>query len=160
MRPILDPALLALTGSETRALTLAPIANSSVPLSAYRIASIVQLARTKVYRELDKLARSGVVQKTTGSDGTALWSIRDTDIKQLFRRRARIGWSEDLSTEARALEKRTKAVLAFAKANPIDPALLAKQSKPRNATEFDRSPEKDAVLERLGLAPANRSSVK
>lgn len=158
MRAAIDRALVALTGSETRALTLAPIANASAPLSAYRVATIVGLPRTKVYRELERLARAGIVTRSKASDGTSVWWVSDPDIRQLFRRRARVGWSGDLAADSARLALRTRKVLAFARANPIDPSLLSKRSSPRHVEEFARPREKDEVLRRLGLKPAGRAT--
>ena len=158
MKAPTDPALVAFTGSETRVLVLAPAANSPAPLSAYKIAVMAGLPRTKVYRELRRLESTGIVARSKSQEGTALWWVIDEDIRQLLRRRARIGLSDDLSQSAEGLELRTRKVLEFARRNPISADLLAKPASPRFPEEFRRIRQKDEILGRLGLRKANRAS--
>lgn len=153
-----DPGVAALLGSRTRVRVLAPLANAFNPLSAYRIAQLAQLPRTKVYLELRRLARAGEVEESPTPRGTSVWSLKDPDLARLLRRRVRVGWSEDLKLASPQIAARTKSAIEAYRRNPIDPALLRVPSRPRNRKEFDRLAEKDASLRRLGLRPAGRSN--
>lgn len=151
----IDPALSTLFGSENRVRTLAPLANSLAPLTAYRIAKMVDVPRTKVYAELAQLAAMGWVSKVVTTGTRSLWELRDPDVRRLLRRRARIVSVGDLTATSAEVAKRTRAVLAKSRRNPIDPALLRGPFKPRNPEDFARAARKDAVLRRIGL-PASR----
>jgi DNA-binding transcriptional ArsR family regulator len=146
-----DPGLIAVFGSETRVLTLAPLANSPRALTAYRIATMTGVQRTKVYRELARLAEAGIVEERVTGPGRSEWELLDPDLRRLLRRRARIVWAEDLGREAPALARRTRRLMTAARQNPIDPALLRKPLTLRNPEDFVRSPAKDELLRRMGL---------
>jgi hypothetical protein len=152
-----DPGMVALFGSETRVLTLAPLANGSGPLTAYRIAAVTGVQRTKVYSELRRLARARIVRELSTGEGRSEWELIDPDIRALLRRRARIVWSEDLQREAPALARRTRALMAAARRDPIDPRLLKGTLTLRNPEDFVRPPEKDELLARLGLKVSRRA---
>jgi DNA-binding transcriptional ArsR family regulator len=85
MRPKVDPALVAAFGSATRVLTLAALANSNVPLTAYRVAKIGGLRPPKVYEELRRAKARGLVGESGGKH-----VLLDADLRTLVQRRARI----------------------------------------------------------------------
>jgi len=97
-----DPRLVAEFGSATRVLTLAALANAFEPVTAYRVAQLVQTRRTKVYAELSRLERSGVVRSEKRTDRSLVWRIDDADVAALLRKRARISWGDDLLRERKA----------------------------------------------------------
>src|SRR5580658_7263565 len=86
----ISPALVALFGSATRVRTLAPLANSSRPMTAYRIAQMTGAQRIKVYTELRKLAVVGIVRRVQGNWGRSEWELVEPDLRNLLRKRARI----------------------------------------------------------------------
>jgi DNA-binding transcriptional ArsR family regulator len=152
-----DPGMVALFGSETRVLTLAPLANASGPLTAYRIAAITGVQRTKVYTELRRLSQAGIVRELVTEEGRSAWELIDPDIRALLRRRVRIVWSGDLQRDAPALAGRTRALMAAGRRNPIDPRILKRKLTLRNPEDFVRPPDKDELLARLGLRVSRRA---
>ena len=153
----IDPALSALFGSENRVRTLAPLASSSVPLTAYRIAQMVEVPRTKIYEELAELAARGWVRKVEMTGNRSLWELRDPDVRRLLRRRARIVSMAELSASSVELAERTRTVLAKNRRSSIDPSLLRGPFTPRNPEDFTRPDEKDAVLRSMGLPVSRRA---
>ena len=151
-----DRGLVALFGGETRVRTLAPLANASTPLTAYRVAVISSLPRTKVYAELNHLAKAGVVVKIVDRPGVSTWVLKDPDIRSLLRRKVRIGWSGDLAAAAPSLAERSRELYRANERLPLDPKLLRGPYRPRNPRDFFRSPEKDVFLAQHGLKISNR----
>jgi DNA-binding transcriptional ArsR family regulator len=154
-----DPGLLALFGSGTRVRVLAPLANASAPLTAYRIASLVGVPRTKVYAELDRLASAGIVKRFRASESRTVWELCDPDLRRLLRRKARIVWSRDLIATAVQRAARTRRILLDSRRKPLDPRYFTKPFRPRNVREFARSREKDALLASLGLRISRRAGM-
>lgn len=157
MKLAVDPAMSSLLGGETRVATLGVLANAGQPLTAYRIAKMVDVPRTKVYAELAQLAAMGWVSKVVTTGTRSLWELRDPDVRRLLRRRARIVSVGDLTATSDDVAKRTRAILAKGRRNPIDPALLRGPFTPRNPEDFARPAEKDAVLRRMGLPVSRRA---
>ena len=156
--PILVPLGLAqLFGSKTRVRTLAPIANSTTSLSAYRIAQVAEVPRTKIYDELARLEASGWVMKAAGPTGQTLWQITDPDLRRLIRRRMRIYSAGDLVLEAPMRSIIARKAMARSKRRGPPAALFQPEFRPRNAKDYDRPPEKDAILAALGLRPSRRA---
>ncbi len=152
-----DPALAALFGSENRVRTLAPLASSSVPLTAYRIAQMVDVPRTKVYEELAELAARGWVRKLRMTRNRSVWELLDPDVRRLLRRRARVVTMAELSAASDEMAARTRSVLAKNRRNPIAPSLLRGAFTPRNPEDFARPDQKDAVLRSMGLPVSRRA---
>lgn len=158
MRFSIDQGLVTLFGSETRLRTLAPLANSTGPLTAYRVADLADLPRTKVNKELARLAKAGIVAVRSTGTGRRLWVMDDPDLRRLLRRKVRIDWAGDLAASAPELAKRTRSVIDASRAMPLAPGLLRGRVRRRNSPDFDRPPEKDAALRRNGLRVSSRSS--
>lgn len=152
-----DPALSSLFGSENRVRTLAPLASSPVPLTAYRIAQMVDVPRTKIYEELAELATRGWVRRVKMTGNRSLWELTDPDVRRLLRRRARIVSVAELSASSADLAARTRSVLARSRRSPIDGSLLRGSFIPRNPEDFARSDQKDAVLRGMGLPVSRRA---
>ncbi len=152
-----DPALSSLFGSENRVRTLAPLASSPVPLTAYRIAKMVDVPRTKVYLELAELAARGWVRRMKVTGNRSVWELTDPDVRRLLRRRARIDALAELSASWADLAARTRSVLAKKRRSPIDPSLLRGSFTPRNPEDFARSDQKDAGLRSMGLPVSRRA---
>ncbi len=152
-----DPGVVALFGSRTRVLTLAPIANSRTPLTAYRIARTAGLQRIKVYSELRRLSKVGIVCELRDDRGCSVWEICDPDLRRILIHRVRLTDVSVLRADRARLARSTKQFMAAYRRNPIEPERLEDRSAVRNKRDFARSPQKDAILVRLGLKPANRA---
>ena len=146
-----DTGLLTLFGSETRVRTLATLASASEPLTAYRIAQMVGVQRTKIYGELRRLDAAGIVRGRPTGKGRSDWELIDPDIRRLLRRRARIVSVDDLAAGASRLARSTREILKARRKNPIATRLLGDPRTIRNPEDFARPPEKDQVLASLGL---------
>lgn len=85
-----EPALVALFGSETRLRLLAVLANAQHPMSAYRVAKVGEVRPPKAYPQLDRLRAAGLVAGTPSG-----WIITDNDVAALLRKRVRIAWEGD-----------------------------------------------------------------
>jgi hypothetical protein len=75
-----DPGMVALFGSQNRALVLAALANASGPLSGYRVAMIFGGQKIKVNAELDRLAQAEIVSKRRMMNGRPGWTLEDPDL--------------------------------------------------------------------------------
>jgi hypothetical protein len=146
-----DPRLVALFGSATRVRTLASLAGAPGPLTAYRVAQIAGVQRTKVYAELRRLAAAGMVQQRPSGAGRSEWNLINPDVRSLLRRRARVVRSEDLEAEAGELARSARRILAKYARDPINAGLLGDRSRVRNPKDFERPIEKDRILASLGL---------
>jgi hypothetical protein len=153
MEPHLDPSLSALFGSRTRLLTMAVLANADEPLTGYRVAKVAGLPRTKVYPEIRKGVRAGLLVR----DGPG-YRMNDPDVKDLLRKRVRIRWydewnrargttGESVERELSRIRASLEGVRTFNPSNRI-PKLAIR--------ELRRDPEKNRILRRLGLRPSTR----
>lgn len=152
-----DQGLALLFGSETRVRTLAPLAGSNTPLTAYRIAEVAELPRTKVYEELARLKSTGWVVGVTGAAGQTLWRLTDPDVRSLLRRRMRIYFASDLVREASLRSIDARKVIARSRRMGLPAGVLQPGFTPRNAKDYRRPPQKDALLARLGLRTSRRT---
>ncbi len=153
-----DPWLVALFGSQTRIRTLAPLANASEPLTAYRIARTSGVQRIKVYSELRRLAAAGVVRARPAGADRSEWELLDPDVRRLLRRRARVVWYGSLVREAPEMARRARVVMAEYAKDPIDLSRFkAEPSKVSNPEEYRRPPEKDRFLAALGRPTSSHS---
>lgn len=133
-----DPLIIAAFGSETRVRTLATLAGASRPITVYRVGKTGGIPLPKAYREVERLERAGVVRRA--KKGVELI---DPDLRDLFRKRVRILWSED----QRRLESARAARGAKVGAEDdswFEPSRYTPNPKvaARYAREFRRPPEK------------------
>jgi len=147
MAGIADPRLIAFCGSETRVSTLGVLANSSEPLTGYRVSKLAGVQPIKVYRELDRAVAAGIVRK-----GARGYVLSDPDLRALLQKRVRVSWSESWYASEGERGKRASRVGALS-AKWVDssryeanPAVAA-----RYATEFERPPEKADFAAREGV---------
>jgi len=158
MRFTLDPGVAALFGSESRALILAPLANAFDPMTAYRIAAVAQLQRTKVYSELRRLEKAGIVRSSSVADGPTVWTLTDPDLRAFLRRRVRFwswaDWQRRRSRTSGPRRPRNDWAEKFdsSKYRPNPSAVP-------NPREFRRPREKDRILAELGLPRSRRGRV-
>jgi biotin operon repressor len=161
-----DPGVVALTGSENRALVLGALANASGPLSGYRIAQMIDAQRIKVNAELRRLQSAGLVAQRKTRDGGAGWVLEDPDLRRFLRRRIRVVFSSDWD-DGRALRGRAvDRLLAEIEAGLPDPKQSPEFYRPpgwkpsgevmRTIREKVRAPQKDAILRRYGARTSRR----
>jgi hypothetical protein len=154
----IDPWLAALFGSGARVRTLAPLANTDEPMTAYRIAKLVGLQRIKVYSELRHLARAGVVRELRVGEKRSVWFLSDPDVRRLLQKRARVVSVNDIERAAPGLARQSRAFRAAYVRNPIDLSRFKSEpSKVGAHEEYRRSPAKDRVLASLGLRTSSRT---
>ncbi len=146
------PGLVALFGSATRVRVMAPLANASRPMTAYRIATLSGVARTKINVEIRRLEEAGIVRSRTIEKGRRGWELVDPDLRSLLRKRIRIVWSRDLENEIPSWAERVRD--SRSRREPIDARLL--KGPVRDPSDFLRPVEKDRILRRLGLPPSVR----
>jgi predicted transcriptional regulator len=154
-----DPALVALCGSATRVSTLAALAGSTEALTGYRVAKMTGIPPVKIYRELRRLLKAGLVRNGLTLAGRTGFEIADSDVAELMRKRARLVLSE---TWFRDLEARIDA-----RDGPVAPAPPIDLSKYRanpdavpNRQEFERPASKGIALARAGLQVSRRKIIK
>lgn len=139
----IDPAVVTVTGSKTRALTLAVLANADRPFTGYRVAEVTGIPRSKVYAELARAERGGVVAKTPNG-----YRLADRALATWLCQRVRISWADDLLSDSRANRA------ARSKSLPtdwFDPTLFRRNPKvAARYHNFDRPPEKDEIALRNG----------
>lgn len=133
-------ALTAFCGSGTRVATLGVLANSEEPLTGYRVAKLAGLQPIKVYRELDKANKSGLVQKTARG-----YRLVDSDIRSLLRKRIRVSWFQSWYDQESARRNRARAIREsstdwFDSSRYLPNPSIAN----RYATEIERPREKDS----------------
>ena len=157
-----DPVLEAAFGSRTRLLTLAALANSDEPLTGYRLGVVAGLPRPKVYAELRRGIKSGLVERVSGG-----FRLADPDIRTLLRKRVRIRWDAEWDRSRKNWNEETaellRAGLAEVRAriqqNPgyLRPPGWKPPPEARSwQMELDRPPQKDRVLRRVGLRTSKR----
>ena len=143
----IDPGLAALFGSEQRARTLAVLANSSRPLTGYRVAKETGDERTKVYAQIRRLAAVGIIVGKPTSRGKPGWTIADPNLRALLRRAVRLVLEEDWLASATERDRRSGSI--FARLRSMPHATPAKGWQPKHPERFRRSPKKDEILRRM-----------
>ena len=157
MPTTVDAGLAALFGSDDRVRTLAALANSRSPLTAYRVAKIVEMKPPNVYRELKRLLKGGVVTRATSEDGSTVWQLREADLRAFFQARLRVTWSEDLLSGGRDRERRAVATMGRSADEPLDLSRFG-PGRRLTAAELRRRRQKDQVLGRAGAKTSVRKS--
>jgi DNA-binding transcriptional ArsR family regulator len=137
--------LVALTGSTTRAYTLAILAGSRVPQTGYRIARLAGLSAPNVYLALRRLSEAGLVRQRVGG-----WVLVNEKVRSLcegqgplFERRFSL--SEKIRAGRSQPVTRRRAP-AYPRGTPRPSA-----SARRLLREFSRSPTKNSLLRAAGL---------
>jgi UDP:flavonoid glycosyltransferase YjiC (YdhE family) len=154
VKALIDPALVSLFGSETRAVTLGALANSSRPLTAYRIARITGAQLSKVGAELRRLEAAQLVSRNLPDRTAPTWSLSDRSLVSFFQRRARIVASEDWDVQVRATTEQAR----LRRRLKIDTSHYRPSPRPvPNRREFERPAEKDRILAAAG-PPTSRKS--
>lgn len=157
-----DPAIVAFCGSETRARTLGVLANAEFPMSGYRVARVAGVPEPKVYLELRRAVKAGIVRREPGG-----FQLTDADLRALLRRRIRLYWAKDWDRTRSSWPSETPRLLragltAIRERLRKEPAYLRPKgwSPPPAALalarELDRAPEKDARLRRRSRRTSQR----
>ena len=145
----------ALFGSRNRAWILGYLAAAGAPPTGYTIAKELRIGESKVYPELKRLEKGGFVSARLDSKGRRRFVLADEDLSRLLRRRLRILRTSEWFAPAFAdeRERRTRAAerIPLKDTGRPDPKVRRKF-----AQEFERPPEKDRALKRLGLRPTRR----
>ena len=150
-----DPGVVALFGSETRAATLGALANAGQPLTAYRIAQMTRAQVIKTVTELRRLKKAGFVVEALTNRGRTGWVISDPSLQDFLRQRVRIVWSTDWDRE---VGKRVRGRRASPKTQIDLSRFVPNPEAIPNPEEFTRSPEKDRILARAGLRVSRRTA--
>jgi DNA-binding transcriptional ArsR family regulator len=138
--------LVAVIGSATRAYTLAVLAGSRLPLTAYRIAKLADLSPPNVYVELRRLAGSGIVEARDGG-----WVLLDDRVRAFCERRGPL-FERRFTLEAkREWARRNRGRISTALRKPIPRGVPGKGPETPLMREFSRSPRKNALLRAAGL---------
>lgn len=152
-----DPGLEAAFGGATRLLTMGALASASRPLTGYRVAQIISGQRTKVYSELSRLAKSGVVRRISAPPAPDTWLLQDQDLRSLLRKRVRISSLDDWFNVRDSQTSDVGSTLVSISELPQPNFKLITNSRSvRRTGELDRSATKDAILTRMGLPSSRR----
>jgi hypothetical protein len=162
MAELTDPALVAFCGSVARARTLGALANAVAPMTGYRVAKVSGVPEPKVYPELRRALRAGIVRK----EGKGFRLI-DEDLRFLLQKRVRLYWDVDWDQARAGWSRETpkllkQGMLAIRQRIQEDPFYLRPKGwvAPPSARDLDqqllRSPEKDALIQRRGGRTSKR----
>ena len=157
-----DPALVAFCGSETRVRTLGVLANAEFPMTGYRVAKVAGVPESKVYPELRKGIRVGIVRKERSG-----YRLIDSDLRGLLRKRVRLFWDVDwdraregwgaetsriLEQGMSAIRRRLQGDVSYLRPKGWKPPAAAR----RWNRELRRPRGKDARLRRRGQRTSKR----
>lgn len=146
-----EARLLALCGSETRVRTLGVLAATEGPMTGYRIGRAGGIPLPKVYRELKRLRRSGLVRQDR--DG---WVLDDPHVAALFRAFLRV-----VPAGPSATARRDREVAGYVRRlRSLPRPILPQGWVPRQPGRFRRDPGKDALLKQLGLRSSRHGRSK
>lgn len=143
----IDQGLAVIFGSADRVRVLAALANSSGPMTTYRIALISGVDPANAYREVRKLATSGELRNRPG--GPAGWELVDPDVRGLLRRRCGTAIPTNLLANQAARAARAERVRKLNAELPLDIGNFTAGRRPSKA-EIRRRDEKNATLRRGG----------
>lgn len=144
----LDTRLATLFGSETRLRVLAVLAGAPRPVTGYRLAVAAAVPFSKVYRELARLERAGLVARGPGG-----WRAADADVVRLLRKRVRVAWDGPWFTERQRRRRADRRLLDSLERRAPPP--FPDRWTPRNPRTVTRPAAKDAILRRLGRAESS-----
>jgi hypothetical protein len=153
MELAVDGPLTSLFGSRTRLLTMAVLANADEPLSGYRVAKVANLPRQKVYPEIRRGIKAGLVQSSpTG------FSLSDPDVRALLRKRVRISWDEEWDRSRTGRSALVSAELGRLRSSLNGVRLYDPDNRiPASARrELERDPAKNLILRKYGARPSVR----
>lgn len=140
----IDPRLTVLFGSETRVRTLAVLAGAHRPMTPYRVGKVGSIPMAKVYREIARLGRAGLLRQEGGG-----WILVNDDLRRFLLRRIRVAWGKDWFQERS--QRASRETIILERLRRIPHPRPPEGWKPRTPKRFDRSPIKDQILQEMGL---------
>lgn len=142
-----DRSLSALFGSDTRLRLLAVLANAQHPLTGYRVAKTAEVPISKVYPELSRLEKARLAAHTKLG-----WTIDDTDVAALLRKRMRVVDSEDWFRNKSNRDEQDRALMD--RLRKLPPPDWSTVNSTAIRYDLSRRKEKDALLARHGMKPS------
>lgn len=147
------PAAEALFGGRTRAAVLGYLAGAVAGSTGYAISKALRIGVSKVYPELRRLEKAGIVEGRPSPKGPKLFFLADDDLRRFLVRRVRILASQDWFLAERVAVRRGK--LEAGRAIQLRaPAENRSRRQLPFADEFRRPAEKARALKRARRAPA------
>jgi DNA-binding transcriptional ArsR family regulator len=144
-------SLVAVVGSVTRAYSLAVLAGTRQPVTAYRIAKLANLSAPNVYVELRKLASAGVVELRDGG-----WVLADERVRAFCEGRGPL-FERVLSLEAkRRWVRENRGRLSRLRGEPLPRGAAWTGPQPKLMRQFSRSTTKNRLLRDAGLRVSRR----
>lgn len=146
--PSLD-ASKAIFGSEIRAKLLGALADSRESQTGYFLAEKIDVNPSKVYRQLPRLVKAGILGMQRDESGAKRYALVDEDLRRFLLKRVRVTTTEEWFAPERMREKRE----AYQRLRGVEVELP--RTRPNRAAvshpeEFERPPEKDRALSRVG----------
>jgi len=139
--------LVAVLGSTTRAYSLAILAGTRIPLTAYRISKLAGLSPPNVYAELGRLEASGVVRRQREG-----WILVDDKVRSLCEGAGPL-FQQTFTLDLRKGPGRgDKRPLGWGPKALFRTGEQGTESK--RLLEFSQSPSKNTLLRAAGLKPS------
>ena len=151
----LQPGLRRLLGGETRAKVLGLLADATVPKTGYELAKAARASPSKVYGILRDLREAALVQTVWDRPGVTRYSLVDPDLRRFLLRNVRITTIEDWFSPARIQQREARMSRLPPMRFEVRTSRVRREALP-NYREFERSPEKDRALRRVGRRRASR----
>jgi DNA-binding PadR family transcriptional regulator len=151
----LQPGLRRLLGGETRAKVLGLLADATVPKTGYELAKAARASPSKVYGILRDLREVGLVQTVWDRPGVRRYSLVDPDLRRFLLRNVRITTIEDWFSPARIQQREARMSRLPPMRFEVRTSRVRREALP-NYREFERSPEKDRALRRVGRRRVSR----
>jgi len=144
----IDPAVVQLFGSETRAKVLGVLASSVEPKTGYEIAKALDASAPKVYAVLKRLETSGFLKAVSKGSQFKGYFMVDDDLRSLLAKKVRISVEKDWFSPEMVREREKAFRLANKMVVKVPKAGRIPKEIP-NRREFIRPPEKDRVVARI-----------
>lgn len=146
----IDSGLQAVFGSETRTKLLGALADSKEPQTGYFLSKKIRVNPSKVYRELRRLRDTGILGMRQNDSGYTKYFLADDDLRRFLLRRVRLTSTREWFSLERVQERRE--VYERLKKSKVElPVSVPDPESVPNREEFERVPEKDRALRRIGL---------
>jgi DNA-binding transcriptional ArsR family regulator len=142
----MDDWLSTVTGSVTRAYSLAILAGTRVPQTAYRIAKLGGLSPPNVYVELRRLAANGIVSKQGGG-----WVLVNDRVRTLCEGQGPLNRMRSSLEDKRTWFRENGRRMARIRTKPVPARPAWNGREPGIMRQFSRSPTKNGLLRAAGL---------
>jgi len=155
MRMTLDPGIVALFGSETRAKVLGFLADVREPKTGYAVAGAIEVKPPKVYGELKRLAKGGILELVADPGGPARYRLGAGPLREFVVRRVRITTFGEWFSRPRR-QARDRLLEEARSLRVVLPRSEADRASVPNPSEFQRPRGKALALRRIGSDPRRR----